>query len=204
MTKEEYIRKIWRYYLRLEEEFYSTLNYFEFSKDNFQTYSKEYDKLLLSIGSEVDIVFKNLCMIVNPECHVNKIPEYAEILCNYEGLTDASVEFSYSKEGYTPFAGWSPDNSPQWWRAYNCIKHDRTNSDNEKKGNLENVFLALAGLYVLNRYLCKCICAGKIMQEPNEHSKLFTMIGWDVCTDIGNGFIQVLHASGNVSMMVEN
>ena len=42
------------------------------------------------------------------------------------------------------------------------------------------------------------------MQEPNEHSKLFTMIGWDVCTDIGNGFIQVLHASGNVSMMVEN
>ena len=49
-------------------------------------------------------------MIVNPECHVNKIPEYAEILCNYEGLTDASVEFSYSKEGYTPFAGWSPDN----------------------------------------------------------------------------------------------
>ena len=47
MTKEEYIRKIWRYYLRLEEEFYSTLNYVEFSQDNFQTYSKEYDKLLL-------------------------------------------------------------------------------------------------------------------------------------------------------------
>ena len=41
MTKEEYIRKIWRYYLRLEEEFYSTLNYVEFSQDNFQTYSKE-------------------------------------------------------------------------------------------------------------------------------------------------------------------
>lgn len=203
MTKDEYTRKLWMYYIRLEEEFCSTMNYVEFTQDNFQTYSKEYNKLLLSIGAEADIVFKHLCHLVDSTSHPTKIPEYAKILCNYEGITSNKVEFAYSKEEYMPFENWSEDNSPSWWKAYNSIKHDRTNNENEKKGNLENVFLALAGLYILNRYLCKLICAGTVMQEPSTPSKVFTMSGWDRYIHLGNGFVRVLHADGSMSLVAE-
>lgn len=50
MTIQEYNTKVWPFYLRLEKEFLNTLNYVEFTEDNFDTYSIEFEKLLLSIG----------------------------------------------------------------------------------------------------------------------------------------------------------
>ncbi|MBD9336759.1 MAG: hypothetical protein EGP69_02235 [[Ruminococcus] faecis] len=79
MTVQEYNVRIWPFYLRLEEEFLNSLNYVEFSKDNFKTYSIEYEKQILSIGSEVDI----LCKEVAPDSSPNQIQEYREILYNY-------------------------------------------------------------------------------------------------------------------------
>ena len=48
---------MWSYYLQLETDFLNTLNYVEFAEDNFGVYSKEYAIQLLSICSEIDVVF---------------------------------------------------------------------------------------------------------------------------------------------------
>lgn len=161
LTKDEYTRKMWRFYLRLEDEFCNTMTYVEFSENNMKTYSKEYCKILLSIGAEVDIICKRLCQQVCPEKKCNNITQYAEILCDYNDLSSASAKFSYSKEDVIPFNGWIPDNSPSWWKAYNLIKHDRAAEENEKFGNLENAFQALSGLFVLNRYYDDIVRAAK-------------------------------------------
>lgn len=203
MTKDEYTRKMWLYYLRLEDEFINTMNYVEFSECNMQTYSREYSKILLSIGSEVDIICKQLCQQICHEKSCNNITQYAEILCDYGDLPFARVEFAYSKEEYAPFADWAPDNSPSWWKAYNCIKHNRVADENERVGNLKNVFLAIAGLFVLNRYLCREICAGRVMNEPSVPSKMFKMVGWESCTEMDNGFVRVAHADGRMSVVYD-
>ena len=55
-----------------------------------------------------------------------------------------------------PFQNWSPSptyKSPDWWRPYNGVKHERL--ENFRKANLKNVANALAGLYVLELYLIK-------------------------------------------------
>ena len=49
----------WDYYLVLERELVDSFNYVELSNDNFSTYSVEFAKMLLSICSEFDSVFKN-------------------------------------------------------------------------------------------------------------------------------------------------
>ena len=49
----------WDYYLVLERELVNSFNYVELSNDNFSTYSVEFAKMLLSICSEFDSVFKD-------------------------------------------------------------------------------------------------------------------------------------------------
>ena len=64
MTQEEFISKVWGYYIILENDFINTFQYVEPVDDNNLTYSKEYSKLLLSICSEVDILCKELCKLI--------------------------------------------------------------------------------------------------------------------------------------------
>lgn len=150
------------------------------------------------------IVFKALCNEVDPTKARSCITDYANILCGYDNLTDATVQFSYNKESYKPFGGWTPNSKPSWWGDYNKVKHNRAENDNIKLANLKNVFNALAALFILNRYLCKIVCSNKIMKEPEIKSNLFTMVGWDICILEGNGFVRRLSTNGNMSVLVES
>ena len=202
MTIQEYNTNIWMFYLQLENDFYNTLGFVEFSEDNFSTYSKEYAKQLLAIGSEVDIVCKELCKNIAPNQPRNNISTYAEVLCNYENFTSEKVIYEYTGEEFEPIRGWTSNDSPRWWRAYNSVKHDRLDSDNQKKANLENVFNALAGLYMLNRFLCKKVCEGNTINEPEIKSRLFKMKGWGVTTRIGGDFALRTIENGNIGILV--
>lgn len=184
----------------MEQDFLTTLNYVEFSQDNFATYSIEYEKQLLSICSEVDVLCKLFCKEVDPAKTPLKINEYADILTGVTGFTSSKVVFVRNNQSYRPFDGWTVADSPSWWKAYNKAKHGRTDSDNYKKGNLENVFMALAGLYCLNRYYYKRISGARLVNEPNPKSQIFSMEGWRVCIPIGNGLVQVLEENGSVSV----
>lgn len=203
MTIQEYNTKVWPFYIRLEKDFLNTLDYVEFSEDNFGTYSIEFEKQLLSIGSEVDVLCKLLCKKIEPQKSPKEIKEYASILYQYKNLTCATVVFERNKKSYVPFEKWRPGCNPKWWGAYNAVKHKRLVKNKYKQGNLENVFMALAGLYVLNRYYCKIISSNRIMDEPEIKSQIFSMSGWRKCVPIGNNLLMVFETNGNVNIEYE-
>lgn len=56
MSEEEFVNLYWKQYIMIEKEFRQTTKYVALDSINFKTYSDAYIKLLLQIGSEVDIV----------------------------------------------------------------------------------------------------------------------------------------------------
>lgn len=200
MTMQEFNTKVWSFYLRLENNFIETLSYVEFAEDNFETYSIEFEKQLLAIGSEVDVLCKLLCNAIDPNQNVSRINEYANIITGYDNFNSAKVCFSKNGQEYAPFDGWTQDESPSWWKVYNKVKHNRINEDNYKKGNLKNTFLALAGLYLLNRYYCKIVSWEQSVKEPMPKSQLFTMVGWDEYFRFGDEYALVAGADGHLTL----
>ena len=203
MTLQEYNSNIWSFYLRLENDFINALNYVHFESDNFSTYSIEFERLLLSIGSEVDVLCKLLCKEIDSEQSPSKIFEYAPILSSIENFTSTKIRFVRTGLEVSPFSTLTPHASPSWWRAYNKVKHNRTENENYKQGNLENVFTALAALYMLNRYYCKQIACSALNNEPTPKSELFNVVGWQVSIPMGNGFFHVLRTDGSMGIMHE-
>lgn len=97
---------------------------------NYACYSDAFLKLILQIGSEVDVVLQLLCNILDGDSNASKIDQYKEIILKhqpeFEQVTVVSDEFGISE---IPWKGWSTS-SPIWWRLYNKIKHDRLGIDN--------------------------------------------------------------------------
>ncbi|WP_169709591.1 hypothetical protein [Deferrisoma camini] len=144
----------WRYFLALEEDLRQLARYIEFAEDNFSTYSVELASLLLSAGSEIDVVAKQICKRIKRDSKANNIGHYA----NQIGAALPSVgkfKLSLPKYGLClhPWKNWSsnPRKSPYWWKSYNNVKHQR--HTHYKEANLKNVLNALGGLYVLVLYL---------------------------------------------------
>ncbi|RZS94080.1 hypothetical protein [Cuneatibacter caecimuris] len=203
MTRQEFEIRVWPYYLRLEREFIETLNYVEFSEDNFLTYSIEYEKQLLSICSEIDMLCKELCKEIDADKELRHIYQYAEILCDYQNISEIKIIFEINQKKYIPFDGWTVSDSPKWWKAYNKVKHDRLKNNNFKSGNLENVFMALAGLYLLNRIYFRQIKNCGLEIGPNPPSQIFSVDEWNICIHVGNGFYYVLIPDGSMSFTHE-
>ena len=203
MTVQEFDTRIWPFYIRLEKDFINTLTYVEFSQDNFLTYSVEFEKQLLAIGSEIDVLCKLLCEKIDSTKHPSNMDGYSSLLCGYRNITVTKISFIINQQDYIPFDGWTVGNNPSWWKAYNKVKHERLKSDNYKKGNLENVFMALSGLYLLNRLYYKRIKNSALEIGPNPQSQIFSVTGWDVCVPLGNGFYNVLHKNGGMGIIHE-
>lgn len=146
------IRKIpkhWNYFLCIEEDILALSRWIEFAKPNFPCYSVELARLLMVCASEVDVVAKVLCRKVSPEQKAGGIGQYQTILLQaYSQLPENRVDVPRFGLKLKPWTNWSrPGNSPYWWRAYNKVKHHR--SEHFEKSSLENVLNAAAGLFVL-------------------------------------------------------
>ena len=76
MDVEEFLGLYWRNYILLEKEFAETLEYITLDADNYNVYSARYIKLLLQIGSEIDINAKLLCSQYNAQSRAEKINHY--------------------------------------------------------------------------------------------------------------------------------
>lgn len=60
MTFDEYRTNYWRMFLVLEKELVEALDYVELNTNNYATTSIVFSKLLLSIGAEIDNVFREI------------------------------------------------------------------------------------------------------------------------------------------------
>jgi len=143
----------WLLFLALEKEFTETINYAEICENNKKTYSIAYLKLLISICSSIEKLGKKYCKIIQPDASCKDIksindiiiednPKFPEIECKIP-------RYNLLKK---PWEKWSVNETPEWWTAYNDVKH---NNDNYEDATQDNVINALAALFCLNLYYYK-------------------------------------------------
>ena len=141
----------WQYYLSFEEDIDRVFRYIEPSEHNFPVYSVELTRLYLAICSEIDVLLKAYCKLLDASSNPSRIDEYAKVvLSSNKGLCSETVKFQRFGLLITPFSDWEPGCAPVWWKKHNGVKHDR--SVNFKDANLGNVLNSLAALYLLNLY----------------------------------------------------
>jgi len=146
----------WYYFLSIEKDFVKTVDFVHLDKANFKAFSNEYAKLLLLVGSEVDVVAKVLCNKVKPGAKAENINDYRVILtAAFNGMHDTEIEIARYLMKLKPWTTWHPavSKSPTWWTSYNNVKHER--DKNFAEADQENTLNALCGLLVLLLYYFK-------------------------------------------------
>lgn len=152
--------KFWEFFLAIESDLAKTTRFVEFHKDNFKTYSVEFARILLSASSEVDVLFKELCSIIDPNKNYYgrkiTIKDYREcITSRYPKFHAIEVLIPQYDLTRKPWKEW-PRNSgvnPSWWDSYNNVKHHRNTKYNE--ANLENAIDSVAALFALVLYFLR-------------------------------------------------
>ncbi|WP_293124126.1 hypothetical protein [Microcoleus sp. bin38.metabat.b11b12b14.051] len=178
----------WQFFVALESDLEATTRYVECCEENYNTYSVAYAQIILSAGSEVDVVSKLLCNKVQPTSKAENINHYREILhSQYKFIPDLKVLIPRYNLSLTPWDSWVSAKNPDWWKLYNNIKHERHKF--YKEANLKNALFSVSGLFCLVLYFYH--------QELRENSlqpwpKLLTLNPeWNprICTDVRPGYI---------------
>ncbi len=180
MTRQEFLKDYWQYYLMLEKQFANTLQYVDLDTNNFSTFSNQYANLLQAIGSELDSFFKVYCSY-NPDDR-KSISDYATfVLSDFPSVLTQEVEIINYDITIKPFDGWDATRAKQslpWWESFDKIKHSRT--ANKSDASLEKVLNALGGLFIIEMKYLQKIVAGLDTEPdiPNELSVLFELKDW--------------------------
>ena len=179
MNRTELSRKYWKYYLMLEKRLTDSVEYVEFHKDNFETFSNGYALLLEAIGAELDTVFKEFCGFNMDERKT--IADYAQfVLSNNSYIVNIKIDLREYDIEIQPFKNWNTQQPAQtlfWWSAFTDIKHSRY--DNKTKANLENVLNILGALYLIEMlFLKKATDNTTELDVFDETSNLFTLKNW--------------------------
>jgi hypothetical protein len=145
----------WNYLLAIEGDLERLSRFIEFDERNFDCFSVEISRILLASGAETDVVCKQICKKLNPRSSADRIYPYQnEILASYPTIPDFKVLLPRYGLTLTPWSNWnSPNNPPDWWTAYNKIKHHRDAEYHQ--ANLRNALNGVCGLFVIVLYLYK-------------------------------------------------
>lgn len=173
----------WNYFSALEHDLEVASRYIEFIDANFGTYSIELAHLLLASSSEIDVVMKEYCNILDPGLPANNIDQYKKIIKNNApSLINEAVYIDRYGLSLMPWTDWNKDVNPLWWGACNKVKHERHNHFTD--ANLENVLNSLGALLVLNFYYYRAkfeaekgtkIEDKEVTGQLQPKSKLFTL-----------------------------
>lgn len=179
MEKMEFNTKIWEYYLILENRFINTFQYVEprpindMKNINTYTFSKVYNQLLLSIGSEIDILLKELCK-KSGSTKVKDMDDYKVALKDYKNFPNEGCKYIYDDDVIYPFKSFNEEEAPQWWKDYNHLKHERLKDKYFALGNYINVTQSLAALFII----CRRLYSEYFKYEPTPKSRIFKMYNW--------------------------
>ena len=145
--------RYWQHFLALEADFAATSRYVDFSQKNFATFSVEYSKLLLAIGSETDVLCKIICERIDSAAPRSNINEYRTCIVAHSQIASEQVLVRRHNLSFKPWAAWASGKNPSWWGSYNDVKHRRDTHFEE--ANFDNCANAIAGLFVLVLYCHK-------------------------------------------------
>ena len=144
----------WEYFLALDADLENIARYIEFAPANYSAYSIELVRIILAACSEVDVVAKAFCELIDPTKRAKDINDYRNIITGKYPLFH-TIEITVPRYGlsFTPLAEWAGTKNPGWWKDYNKVKHYR--SVNFEKASLLNGISSVAGLYALVLYYYK-------------------------------------------------
>ena len=103
----------WQYYLSFEEDVDRLFRYIEPAEYNFTVYSVELTRLYLAICSEIDVILKAYCKLLDEGSKPSNINEYAEmVVSSKKGLCSETVNFQRFGVSMTPFSEWKQSSTP--------------------------------------------------------------------------------------------
>lgn len=139
-------------YLTLEDDLKTLARYIDFDTWNDKVFSNELARILLIASSEVDVVLKLLCKRLDSTKSFNNINDYKkEIKKSLKHFINEKVYSSRYWLELEPFINWSSwRTNPDWWLAYNKVKHNR--DVNYMKANLKNALNSVAWLLIVLNY----------------------------------------------------
>ncbi len=141
----------WNYFLALDEDVVNLSRYLELNEQNFACYSLELARILFAASSEIDVIAKRICLEITPNLKCDNIDKYRkQIIPKYPQIGQTIIEIPRYGLMLNPWKAWADDANPDWWRAYNDVKHERHIYFNH--ANLRNALNAVAGLFVLLLY----------------------------------------------------
>lgn len=174
ITLTQFIKSYWNYYLELEEQLIQTKRFVDFDISNYKTFSIEYLKLLQATCSEIDVVAKIIAEkfeLSFSKLDNKNIQKWGFVIQKYfKEIQHIKVCF-LNDFCITPWQNWGYEQykdkknsiryrllkgaeTPQWWTAYNKVKHERTShyqngKTNYCRANLENLISAMSALFIL-------------------------------------------------------
>lgn len=164
-----------RAYVNIEKELRDIFNHVEPDEVNKNTFSFELYTLLLKACTEVELNCKEIleangalplrrCFTMEDYKKIEKsslLSKYKVVFPNWRKRTTAGV-VEYIRKELCPFANFAEaestkGKSPDWYVAYNEVKHNR--EANFENANLENCMNAVAGILVLlySQFGAQCI-----------------------------------------------
>lgn len=196
MNLLEFKKNYLNHYCLLEQDFIETSKYVTISENNFNTYSSAYLKLLLTIGSEIDVMLDLLSKLYDPTSKETGFGCSKTILKHEKDIK--SLEIQIKNEDFSVYP-WNSNGIPEWWTAYNEIKHNRnekaTKFDSSKKyyqyANLQNVLTSLAALLSLEFYTYRLLAIkeNEKVFVPNIKSIFKIKNSYWKDIEFGNGII---------------
>ena len=213
IISDVFSRIYWEQYISIEKEFYNTLQYVSLSEDNYNTYSNAYAKIILQIGSEVDILLNYYCRTLDNTFRGKKIHEYKKIILRHNKyFAKQLIQCRICDISLQPWIDWDrSDKQPFWWTTYNKIKHDRMGTgeiNGETKefykfANLKNALYALSALYqiLIYSYYELATRENKTIITPLPGSRIFRLTGnmWDNINFYGD-YAFYINNDGNLIM----
>jgi len=158
----------WNNYKSIESNFLDFLEYVPYCESNIKMYSPKLAGLLLQIGGYVDSAFKEMAKYFVLRAYIKKkdgtakrakvITDIVDAYSVYGTIYNLSsnngdhliAKLDFGDKEMYPFKNFSSSNfdSPEWWDAYNKVKHEY--SLHYKKASIDNVLNGLAGAFLLN------------------------------------------------------
>jgi hypothetical protein len=154
----------WNYYLAIEKDLENLSRYIEFSNENLGTYSIELTHILLSASSEIDVIMKQLCTLLDSSQTTKNIDHYKNIIqAQLQSFINEEICIDRYGLSYKPWDNWNGTQNPNWWRSYNNVKHQRNDHFNE--ANLQNTINAVGALMLTVVYYYKYAFSNEAQHE---------------------------------------
>ncbi|WP_460318166.1 hypothetical protein [Paenibacillus sp. YSY-4.3] len=152
----------WQYYSSIENMLVKTNQFVTHSDKNKNVYSDEFASILLLSCSELDSLFKQLCINygIQSEGKYFKMKDYVQVIAKNNDIGFATGMRTINNDEIVVFPFENIDASKpyanlNWWKDYQSIKHDRIK--NVTKGNLLNAVNSVAAQFIILRQLIEFI-----------------------------------------------